>query len=101
MTITDDTPDATVVPITRPKVKTPDRCHTCARHATLGFPHPCAGSPCRHCPWPACNCTHGGGCDRGWIEDRPLSDGYAPAVVRCPQCAMAAADAQLLISAGK
>jgi hypothetical protein len=81
-----------------------DRCPTCVRHAGLGFPHPCAkeshepASACRHCPWPGCVCTHSSGCDRGWLTAEPLADGYEPAVARCPNCAVAAKDAALLIS---
>lgn len=84
--------------------KTPTRCINCARHGMLGFPHPCTEpytEACRHCPWPGCVCTHGAGCDRGWLDSEPLAPGYDPSVRRCPTCAAAAKDAALLIAAGR
>jgi hypothetical protein len=78
----------------------PKRCPTCARHAALGFPHDCGGSTCRFCPWPGCVCTHTAGCDRGFIDLGRDEDGN-DVVEKCPNCASAAKDAALLISAGK
>jgi hypothetical protein len=79
-------------------------CYTCKRHALIGFKHACTRpfeKPCRHCPWPNCNCTHDDGCDKGWLDTEPLSKACYDTVRRCPTCAAAGKDAALVIAAGR
>jgi hypothetical protein len=62
-------------------------CDNCQRHAARGYRvGECEGITCTRCPWPGCPCTHGAGCDRGYIDEPPTDPTSNAQVTRCPTC---------------